>query len=535
MSRRLRPFALLALLALVACGRDTGGAPPDDEPSDGASGGKAGTTFVYARGKASPTLDPAEATDGESALVLVNVFDTLVRYVRGGPELEPGLAVSWEDGKDGMSTTFVLREGVTFHDGAPLDADAVVANFERQRDPEHRWHFSPRYPYWGDLLDFVRKVTAVDARTVRFEFSAQPPAFFLHLMALFTNGIVSPRALAKGKDYVARNPVGTGAFRFVAWEGDEIRLARNDAWWGGAPGIERLSFVVVPDVRTAFLRLETGQVHGIDNVAARDVARVRGDARFRLEQVEAGLSVCYLAMNNDKPPFDDVRVRRAVALAIDKKRIVDAAYEGLATPISTLLPPGVAFHAAIPDRLRDTEAAKQLLAEAGAAGRKVELRFPSNPRPYLPDPNALAAQLRDDLRDIGLEVTLRKEEWAAYLKQVQNGEHEMCVLGWTPDVPDADNYLHVLLSKDSAKKPTAQNVSFYRSEAFHERVAKARYSRDEAERRRLYAEAQQIAFDDAPMVPLIAQPRTAATLSGVEGFRLEPVSSPRFAWTRLRK
>lgn len=521
---RLRPLALLVLLGLGACGRDTGGAP---------SAG--GTTFVYARGKDSPTLDPAEATDGESALVLVNVFDTLVRHAYGGSEIEPALAVSWEDAADRTSTTFRLREGVTFHDGAPLDAQAVVASFERQRDPGHPWRFAPRYPYWGDMFGFVARVVAVDPRTVRFEFSSPRPPFFLSLLAMFTNGIVSPKALARGKEFVARNPVGTGAFRFVGWEREEIALARNDAWWGGRPALDRLVFVVVPDVRTAFLRLETGQVHGIDNVAARDVARVRGDARFRLHQVDAGLSVCYLAMNNDKPPFDDARVRQAVALAIDKRRIVDAAYEGLASPIATILPPGIPFHAPIPDRVRDVAAAKALLAQAGAAGRKVELRFPSNPRPYLPDPNALAAQLRDDLREIGFDVTLRKEEWAAYLKQVQNGEHEMCVLGWSPDVPDADNYLYVLLSKESTEKGSAQNVSFYRSDAFQERVAKARASYDDAERRRLYAEAQQIAFDDAPLVPLIAQPRTAATLATVEGFRLDPVTSPRFAWTRLVK
>ena len=294
-------------------------------------------------------------------------------------------------------------------------------------------------------------------------------------------------------------------------------------------------FVVVPDLRTAFLRLEGGQVDGIDNVATRDVPRIRKDPRFSLHEVNPGLSVCYLSMNNDVRPFDDVRVRRAVALAIDKKRIVDAAYENLATPISTLVPASIPYSAAIPDRVRDVAAAKKLLAEAGAAGAKVRLQFPSNPRPYLPNPDSLAAQIRDDLRDIGLDVELKKEEWSGYLKLVQNGEHQMCVLGWSPDVADADNYLYVLLSKEGAVKGSANNVSFYRSDAFQERVAKARKSYDPAERRRLYAEAQQIAFDDAPMVPLIVQPRMAATASYVKGFVMDPISSPRFARVSLSR
>src|SRR5688572_9775675 len=154
-----------------------------------------------------------------------------------------------------------------------------------------------------------------------------------------------------------------------------------------------------------------------------------------------------------------------------------------------------------------------------------------NPRPYVADPGSLAAQIRDDLREAGLEVELKKDEWNTHLRSMQNGDHEMGLLGWTADVADADNYLYVLLDKEAAVPP-AGNVSFYRSEAFHDRVSKARTSYDAAERRRLYAEAQQIAFDDVPLVPLIAMGRMAATRANVAGFLLDPISSPRFAWTR---
>ena len=528
-----RALALVALgLALLPVGCGKSG------PAGGAAA-RAGGTFVYARGKESPTLDPAEATDGESALVLVNVYDTLVRFKYGASTVEPALAVGWEAADDRRSMTFTLREGVRFHDGAPCDAAAVAVNFERQRDLAHPFHFTEpgqtpaRYPYWGDMFGFVAKTTAVDVRTVRFDFSEPMPPFFLSLLAMFSCAIVSPKALEQGAAYVKTHPVGTGAFRWVGRENEEITLAANPSWWDGKPALDKLVFVVVPELKNAYARLESGQVDGVDNLASKDVPRAKANPALKVHEVATGLSVCYLAMNNDRPPFDDVRVRRAVALAVDKPRLAATAYEGLATPIATLVPAGVEGHAPLPDRVRDVSAARRLLEEAGAVGRKVTLRYMGNPRPYAPDPGAIAAQLRDDLRDAGLEVELRKDEWGSHLRAMQNGDHELGLLGWTPDVPDADNYLYVLLDKEGAVPP-ANNVSFYRSEKFHALVAAARRSSDAGERRRLYADAQRVAFDDAPLVPLVAMPRTAATSAAVTGFVLDPVSSPRFAWTSKR-
>jgi peptide/nickel transport system substrate-binding protein len=152
----------------------------------------------------------------------------------------------------------------------------------------------------------------------------------------------------------------------------------------------------------------------------------------------------------------------------------------------------------------------------------------------MPRPHVVAAQVREDLAEIGIEVTLRKEEWNPLLDQLSNGEHEMALIGWSADVPDADNFLYVLLDKDAATKGSANNYSFYRSEAFHELVVAARRTYDPAERRALYEKAQRLVDEDAPLVPLVHTPRTAATLATVEGFRIDPVTSPRFAWASLR-
>ena len=524
MTARSRLFLglALALAALPACGRDTGG-------------GGAGKTFVYARGKDSPTADPALATDGESALLITNVFDTLVRFKYGGFDVEPALATSWTEASDHRTLTFKLREKLLFHDGAPCDAAAVALSFERQRDEGHRFHFTKgRYPYWGDMFGSVSKTVAVDVSTVRFDFSEPMPPFFLQLLAMFSSSIVSPKALEQGETYVQRHPVGTGPFRFVSWAtAQEIVLEANPDWYGGKPKIDRLILKVKQEPHDAYLALESGQVQGIDNVAARDVARARANPALLLHSSPKRLSICYLSMNNEVAPFTDVRVRRAVALAVDKARIVHAAYEDIAAPVSTLIPPDMDTTLDLPDRKRDVVEAKRLLAEAGASGAKVRLHFPGNPRPYMPDPNTLATQIKEDLREVGLDVELRKEEWSPHLTLMQNGDHQLGLLGWSPDIADPDNYIYVLLDKEGAVKGSANNVSFYRSEAFHERVAAARRSYDPSERHRLYLEAQKIAFDDVPLVPLIAMPRTAATTAKAKGFLIDPISSPRFAWTSL--
>ena len=166
-----------------------------------------------------------------------------------------------------------------------------------------------------------------------------------------------------------------------------------------------------------------------------------------------GLNVAYLSMNNAKPPFDDARVREAVALALDKDRIIRAAYAGRAIAAETPVPPTLPFHhGELTPRVRDVGKARALLQEAGhTLPLRVTLSHGNNSRPYMPLPEEVAKQVAGDLEEAGFAVTIRKEEWANYLKIVQNGEHEMALLGWSADVADADNFLYVLLDKNNAR------------------------------------------------------------------------------------
>lgn len=328
------------------------------EPRDG--------RLVYARAGDASKLDPALITDGESSLVTEQIFDTLVRYKAGSAEVEPGLALSWRSDESRQVWTFTLRPGVTFHDGTPCDAAAVANAFERQRDPQHKHHVGGEFAYWEDLLGFVSKVEVGDGpREVVFRLSRPAPAFFVSTLAVFTFGIPSPAALDQHGAAFARNPVGTGPFRFVSWEsGVEIVLDRHDGWWGGTPALRRVVLRRMPDPGARAQALRAGQADVIDNVGLANVPDLERDASVQVVR-QPGMHVAYLALHTQKPPFDDVRVRQAVALALDKARILQAGWEGRAQAASVPVPPNLAPLAArVPDRARDVARARALLDEA---------------------------------------------------------------------------------------------------------------------------------------------------------------------------
>lgn len=518
----------------AAEGQDLTKSLRDQAPSDGEP--RRGGTFAFGRGADAVSLDPADVTDGESVKVVTNVFDGLVVYEPGTTRVQPCLATSWTTSEDGLTWTFELREGVTFHDGTPLDAAAVAFSFERQRDPAHPFH-QGEFVYWHDQFSFVTKVEVAGPRTVVFRLD-RPFVPFLTSLAMFTASIVSPAAFeqarAAGKD-PAHHPVGTGPFRFVEWRrGEAVVLEAFDGHWAGRPHLDRLVFRVVPDNNTRLALLRKGELQAMDGVNLADVAQVVAEAGVRVLG-QPGMNVAYLALNCQKAPFTDARVRRAVALALDRERIARSLYYGLATPARNPMPPTVWGHAdgvAIP--APDREAAKALLAEAGfAQGLDTELWTMTNPRPYMPQPDKLAQYVKAALAQVGIRVTIVPKEWASYLQEVQGGEHPMCFLGWTGDTGDPDNFLYVLLDRENTKKGSASNYSFYTGEAVHEALVAARVERDPAARAALYAKAQEQIAADVPMVPLVHTTQIALLGPKVRGYRLYPTGDVRLRGTWL--
>lgn len=323
--------------------------------------------IVVGRSGDAVKLDPAVITDGESSFPVEHVFDTLVRYKPGTSEVEPALASAWRSNPERTVWTFTVRPGVLFHDGTPCDAKAVVNAFERQRDPKHPHHKGGEFALWQDLLGgFVERVEAGPGEgEVVFRCSRPAPAFFVPTLAVFTFCIPSPAALDRHGEAFARNPVGTGPYRFVSWQSEvEITLTRFDGHWGGAPAVKDLVFRRIPDAGTRAQALRSGAIDLADNLDLATLPQLEADPAVRVVR-EPGMHIAYLSMNTQAKPFDDVRVREAVALSLDKARIVKAGWEGQAQVAVTPVPPNLmAPPAGLVDRARDLARAKALLAEA---------------------------------------------------------------------------------------------------------------------------------------------------------------------------
>jgi len=499
-------------------------------------------TFIFARGADAQKLDPADVDDGESIKILVNVCEGLLRFKDGTTEVEPCLAESWTVSDDGKAYAFKLRNGVKFHDGTPLTAEAAVWSFHRQLDAKHPAHFaSAKFEYWGAMYSMVESVAAPDATTVEIRLK-EPHAPFLLNMAMFPVALLSPNALEKYGEKMQSNPVGTGAFKFKEWKrGERVVLEANDDYWGGRPKIDRLIFKVVPDNAARFIQLKAGEIHAMDGLDPNNFDAVKNDANLKLVQSQ-GINICYLSLNceaapvNTKP-FTDVRVRRAVAMAIRKKDLIESVYRGTASVAVNPMPPIVfGFNDKIQGYENDVEAAKKLIEAYKKdfteyaqkmhphlpypLDQPIQLLVMSNPRPYLPNPTRAAELIKGDLERIGLKVQIVPNDWGTHLAKTRNGEHPMALLGWISDNGDPDNFLGVLLSSATAKKGSALNISFYKNPKFDELIDKAKVELNPEKRAELYRKAQEIIHEDVPMIPLAHVKDTVAMRKNVQNLRL---------------
>jgi peptide/nickel transport system substrate-binding protein len=243
----------------------------------------------------------------------------------------------------------------------------------------------------------------------------------------------------------------------------------------------------------------------------------------------------YLAMNCDRAPFDNPKVRRAVAHAVNKAKVLELAVFGFGKTGPNPMPPSVpGYHDGIRDYAYDPEKAKALLREAGYTdGFETDLWAMTLARPYMPRPTEVAEILKEDLKAVGIRARIVTLPWAAYLEKIENGEHPICLAGWTADNGDPDNFLWQLLSKENAKKGAAQNVAFYRNEEVSALLDRAKHVVDEKERMALYRKAQEIIHEDCPVITLLYLPQMIAYRKEVKGFPLHPLGIVKLGKVRM--
>lgn len=484
-------------------------------------------TLVIGRPADAITLDPALATDNESAEVLFQIYETLVEWEPGTANVAPGLATSWTVDETGKVWTFHLADGVKFHDGTPLDADAVVFSLERQRDPAHPYHRRD-FQYWPNTYRNIVKVEKVGPLAVQITIE-RPYAPLLANMAMFPVSIVSPTAVATYGDELEHHPVGTGPFVFERWDrGERVVLRRNPHYWRPerTPELERIVFEVIGDPRQRLIALESGAIDLAVSILPEELQFVALHPGLVLHETPAN-NVSFLAMNLDKGPLADREVRRAISYAINKEPIVRLAFQGLAIPADGPVPPTQwGYHR--PRKLYpyDPAEARRLLADAEARGvwdPGQVLRFyaPTTPRPYLPNPERVARAIHANLADVGIQVELVLQPHGAHLRSTRHGEHDLCLLGWVGDNGDPDNFLQQLHAGNTTIG-TAINVAFYRDGEVAGTLAHAEETDDRLERERLYARVQERVALDAPWVPLAHSQGAIAARDDISGLIVNP-------------
>ena len=355
-----------------------------------------------------PHLDPTSAAAGAIDSVLYsNVFEGLTRFMSDG-SVVAGLAESWEISEDGTVYTFTLRDGVTFHDGTTMDAEDVKFSLDRARAEDSA-------NAQKALFAGIEEVTVIDPQTVEVTLSA-PDGNFLFNMAWGDAVIVAPESI----EGIKQTPIGTGAFKFDQWvQGDRIELSRNPDYWGDAPALEAATFKFISDPTAAFAAMMAQDIDAFAGFPApENLPQFEVDPRFQV-LVGSTEGETILSTNNKMPPLDDVRVRQAIAHAIDRQAIIDGAMFGLGTPIGTHFAPHNPDYVDLTDQSAyDPERAKQLLAEAGLAdGFTTTLKLPP-PSYARRGGEIIAAQLRE----VGIETEITNLEWAQWLEEVFRGK-----------------------------------------------------------------------------------------------------------------
>ncbi|MFQ5342926.1 MAG: ABC transporter substrate-binding protein [Anaerolineae bacterium] len=490
-------------------------------------------------------LDPAVSLDDASVLVSAQLYDTLVRFVPGTTRIEPALATEWAVSQDGLTWDFALREGVTFHDGAPLTAQAVVWNFQRWMDPNHPAHHGD-FRFWegmfggfqdeqgaeGASQSLVASVGAPDEQTFRLVLN-KPFAPLLHNLAMSAFAILKPEAvMAEGVDVyglpAGARPIGTGPFRLLDWRDGEVALAANPDYWNGPPALTRLIFVTTPDDGARFAALEQGEIDGLVSPAAEDLARAGQDPRI---QVVMGPrpTTAFLNFNLDGEFLGKREVRQAIAHAINKPALVQKAFGPTWAVATQMLPPAIwGYDDAIQDYPYDPERARELLATAGLTSTfEVDLWYPDRPRPYLPNPRAAAEAIAGDLEAVGVSVSLNTEHWSAYLADRSFGAFSMWLLGWTGYSGDPDNFFFYHFG---AATPREGN---YDSQELRDLLLRGQVIADPETREEIYRSAAGLIHEDIPRL-FLAHPREPVLLSSlVDGFSPNPAGPETFESVRL--
>lgn len=489
--------AALATGLLAAC-----------SPGSGVDRGlsKDGSGVVAAIAGEPDQLDPHRTSSYFSFEVLENTFDTLVEPDEN-LEMQPALAKSWKVSKDDLTWTFTLREGVTWHDGSKFGADDVVYSYKRIIDEElgNAWRF-----------DGVKDISAPDDSTVEIKLDEPMTNLLSRIGGHKGLSIVNEKNVESKK--INKRPIGTGPFSVADHKpGESIQLKANSRWWGGKPKIPSLTFRFIPEPTTALADLQAGEIDWTDNIPPQQVKKLSGDDSLKLDSA-VGNDYWYLSANQDRKPFDDPRVRRAIAYGIDREAIVKATQYGNATVNQLAIPKTNPFYTEYKPYSNDTGRAKKLLDEAGVSDLKIDMLVTKE----YPETVTAGQLIASQLEKAGITVKPREVDFATWLDKQGKGEYDMLMLGWLGNLDPDDFYYAQHHSKGNF------NFQKYSDPEVDGLLEDGRSETDEKARKDHYAQAARKIADDASYIYLYNPDIVQAWAPQLKGYKVRSDGAIRF-------
>ncbi len=516
--RRYTPLSIGVVLIMAACG---GQATPSTsaEGSDGASVAPSisqgaaepvtGGDLIFARPEDNTTMDPIAAVETETIYVLKHIMETLYVTSEDGKSVEPWLATGHELSDDGLTWTIALREGIMFHDGQEMVADDVVFSIDRGRSEDSGFGF---------LLAAIDTVEAVDDHTVEIT-TLYPWDPLLADLALWSASIVPADFRGMEQEQFFEDPIGTGPFVLDAWErGTELRVVRFDDYWQeGKPYLDSVTWRQVPDTNTRVLQLQGGQAHIASDVPLNTVETLEV-ADGTSAKGFAGTTNFYLMFNTTIEPFSDVRVRRAIAQALDKEAMAEAVLFGQGRPACSIIQETVAFYDPETPCLEfNLEAAQDELAESSVPdGFDTTYLVPDEPTAV-----AIAEIIQQQVKPLNINIEIERIDPGQFYETLSNFDYELAYAGFSMDIPDPDEVVSFMLDFENGGGDSYSTG--YNNPQMNELVRAAQQEFDDDARQAIYTEIQQLHAEEVPHFPLVFVTTAFGWRDSVQDLFINPV------------
>lgn len=493
---------------------------------DAGQDARRGGVLVAAWEEDAATLDPVKTYGGHETRIVYQFAETLWGLSGEGVEAEAMIATEWTSSEDGLVWTIDIRPGMTFHDGTPVDAEAIRWNFDRWLSPENPYH-DPPYGLLSYYLGGIVDVTVLDPLKLEITLGSFDATFEARIMASYA-AIISPTAVQEmGNEAFGQLPVGSGPFQVSSWDkGVRIVLDRYEDYWGEPAYLDQVIIQPIAESAARLTALQQGEVDFVVAIAPEFIPVIEADPNLQVLQ-SAGNHIWWITLNMHEEPMQDVRVRQALNYAIDKQAIVETLLYGAAdVTAGPMVPHSWGKNADVEPYPYDPDRAKALLSEAGyAEGFTTRFWVPESGSGMVA-PREIGQVVQAYLADIGVTAEIVTQEWTSYVADwgfegLDAGNYGMGEMSWNFATPDPAEWLEPNLMTD-AIAPEAFNGGYYSNERVDDLLARASASGDREERAKIYGEVQAVLREDCPWIFMFSANNVGAASAAVKGLVLNP-------------